>query len=177
MFIKQLCTTFVVGNSNRIKMKYVRTITVTPLNAEGTISTLMASGYDSKDWGNAISTGWHPAPMVVEVWEAEDGETPEHQIGIDVFIKYMRGGRYRGEKITNAARQTILQAVKELQPNQFIRLRRLTAKEYLALMDVSSEDAEKMQSVNDDKNVYMQGGNSICANVLTEIFKSLLINN
>ena len=177
MFIKQLCTTFVVGNSNRIKMKYVRTITVTPLNAEGTISTLMASGYDSKDWRNCISTGWHPAPMVVEVWEAEDGETAEHSIGIDEFIKYMKCGRYRGDKITNAARQTILQAVKELQPNQFIRLRRLTAKEYLALMDVSSEDAEKMQSVNDDKDVYMQGGNSICANVLTEIFKSLLINN
>lgn len=173
----QLSLIFAPEIKIKTTMKYIKTVTGTPLNADGTISTLMASGYDSKDWRNCISTGWHPAPMVVEVWEAEDGETAEHSIGIDEFIKYMKCGRYRGDKITNAARQTILQAVKELQPNQFIRLRRLTAKEYLALMDVSSEDAEKMQSVNDDKDVYMQGGNSICANVLTEIFKSLLINN
>lgn len=158
-------------------MKYVRTITVTPLNSDGSISTLMATGYENKDWRNAISTGWHPAPMVVEVWQCENGETPEHPIGIDEFIKYMRCGHYRGKKIVNAARQTILQAVKKLQPNQYIRLRRLTAKEYLALMDVTREDAEKMQSVNNDKDVYMQGGNSICVNVLRKSFESLFINN
>lgn len=158
-------------------MKYVRTITVTPLNSDGSISTLMATGYENKDWRNAISTGWHPAPMVVEVWQCGNGETPEHPIGIDEFIKYMRCGRYRGKKIVNAARQTILQAVRKLQPNQYIRLRRLTAKEYLALMDVTREDAEKMQSVNNDKDVYMQGGNSICVNVLRKSFESLFINN
>lgn len=158
-------------------MKYIKTITVTPLNSDGSISTLMATGYESKDWRNAISTGWHPAPMVVEVWKAEDGETPEHAIGIDEFIKYMRCGRYRERKIVNAARQKILQAVRELQPDQVLRLRRLTAKEYLALMDVQSEDAEKMQSVNSDKEIYRQGGNSICVNALSEIFKSLFINN
>ena len=157
-------------------MKYIKTVTVTPLREDRTICTLMANDkYKNCTFENGLSTGYFPAPMVVEVWQAEDSESADDSA--TEFVKYLRGGRHRGEAISNAARQKILQAVRELQPNQFIRLRRLTAKEYLALMDVSSEDAEKMQSVNDDKDVYMQGGNSICANVLTEIFKSLLINN
>ena len=157
-------------------MKYIKTVTVTPLNADGTISTLMATGYESKDWKNAISTGYFPAPIVVEVWQAEDGETPEHPIFMDEFIKYMKCGRYRGEHISNAARPKILQAVRELLPNQFLRLRRLTPKEYLALMDVSSEDAEKMESVNSDTDLYKHGGNSICVNVIEKIFESFYIH-
>ena len=157
-------------------MKYIKTVTVTPLNADGTISTLMATGYEDKKWKYAISTGYFPAPMVLEVWEAEDGETPEHPIFMDEFIKYMKCGRYNGEHISNTARPKILQAVRELQPNQFLRLRRLTPKEYLALMDVTAEDAQKMQSVNDDEDVYMQGGNSICVNVIEKIFKSFYIH-
>ena len=155
-------------------MRYIKTVTVTPLNADGTISTLMATGYDNKDWKNAISTGYFPAPMVVEVWEAEDGEIAE--AGIDEFIKYMKCGRYRGEHIANAARPKILQALRELQHNQFLRLRRLTAKEYLALMDVTAADAQKMQSVNNSTQLYKQGGNSICVNVIKKIFKSFFIH-
>ena len=155
--------------------KYIKTVTLTPLNADGSAPTLMASSYEHKDWRNAISTSYYPAPLVVEVWEAEEGEQAEHYT--DEFVRYIRCGRYRGRKINNAARQKILQAVRELQPNQFIRLRRLTPTEYLRLMDVEDADIIKMLSTGQsDAALYKQGGNSIVVNVLEEIFKHLFIN-
>lgn len=157
-------------------MKKVKTITATPLKRDGSITTLMATGYESKDLNNAISTSYYPAPMVVEVWQCEDGEQMPTNLNVDEFIRYMKCGRYRGKHIANAARPKILQAVKELQANQFIMIRHLIPVEYLAFMGVSNEDAQKMQSVNSDKELYRQGGNSIVVPTLYEIFKSLLIS-
>lgn len=156
-------------------MKKVKTITATPLKSDGSITTLMATGYEHKDLNNAISTSYYPAPMVVEVWQCEDGEQMPTNLNVDEFIRYMKCGRYRGKHIANAARPKILQAVKELQANQFLRMRRLTPAEYLKFMGVSSEDVQKMRTVNTDKELYKQGGNSIIVPTLYEIFKSLLI--
>lgn len=157
-------------------MKKVKTITLTPLKSDGSITTLMATGYENKDWRYAISTGHYPAPMVLEVWQTDDGEqVPTDDINND-FVKYIRCGRLDGKKICNAARPKILQAVKELQANQFLRMRRLTPEEFLKFMGVSSEDVQKMQTVNTDKELYRQGGNSIVVPTIYEIFKSLLIS-
>lgn len=156
-------------------MKYIKTVTVTPLREDGAICTLMANDkYKNCTFENGLSTGYFPAPMVVEIWQAEDSETADDSA--TEFVKYLRGGRHRGEAISNSARQKILQTVRELQPNQFIRLRRLTPSEVLRFQGVTHEDAKKMQSVNTDAEVYKQAGNSICVNCLTAIFENLFIH-
>ncbi len=154
-------------------MRYVKTLTATPLNADGTISTLMATGYEHKSLYNAVSTSHFPAPIIIEVWECENGESVPQNNATDEFIKYMRCGRYRGRKIYNAARPIILLAVSELTERQFLRFRKLTPEESLSLMGVTESDAAKMMSVNSDKQIYKQAGNSIVVPVIYEIFKNM----
>ncbi len=154
-------------------MRYVKTVTVTPLNSDGSISTLMATGYQSKDVRNAVSTGHHPAPILIEVWECEDGESVPVNADVDEFIKYMKVGRYRGRKIENSARSIILRAAAELSERQFFRFRRLTPLEILRLQGVIDNDAQTMMSVNDDEQIYKQAGNSICVPVLRDILYNL----
>lgn len=55
-----------------------------------------------------------------------------------------------------------------------IRIRKLTPKECWRLMGFSDEDFEKAQKVNSDTQLYKQAGNSICVNVLEEIFKQMI---
>lgn len=157
-------------------MRYVTTVTATPLRKDESICTLMAnSGYLHTTYKNAITTGWHPATLIVEVWECEEGEVKDHSA--DEFIKYIRCGRFRGQKIVNGARRKILDAVAELQPNQFIRLRHLTPTEALSFMGVSDEEIEKMkQSGNSDSELFKQAGNSIVVDVLEKIFENMFIN-
>ena len=55
-----------------------------------------------------------------------------------------------------------------------LRIRKLTPKECWRLMGFGDEDFEKARQVNSDTQLYKQAGNSICVNVLVEIFKNLL---
>ena len=156
-------------------MRYVKTVTATPLRQDESICTLMAnSGYMSTSYENALTTGHFPSTFIVEVWECEEGEDVDHSA--DEFIKYIRCGRFRGQKIVNGARRKILDAVNQLQPNQFIRLRHLTPTEALYFMGVNKSDAEKMESVNSDAQIYKQAGNSIVVDVLEKIFENMFIN-
>ena len=73
-------------------MKYIKTVTVTPLREDRTICTLMANDkYKDCTFENGLSTGYFPAPMVVEVWQTEDSETADDSA--TEFVKYLRGGR------------------------------------------------------------------------------------
>lgn len=55
-----------------------------------------------------------------------------------------------------------------------VRIRRLTPRECWRLMGFTDEDFEKAQKVNSDTQLYKQAGNSICVNVLEEIFKQMI---
>ena len=55
-----------------------------------------------------------------------------------------------------------------------VRIRRLTPRECWRLMGFSDEDYNKAAAVNSDTQLYKQAGNSICVNVLEEIFKQMI---
>lgn len=54
-----------------------------------------------------------------------------------------------------------------------LRIRRLTEKECFRLMKFDDEDYKKAEKVNSSVQLYKQAGNSICVNVLEEIFRGL----
>jgi len=55
-----------------------------------------------------------------------------------------------------------------------IRIRKLTPRECYRLMGFYDDDFDRAQKVNSDSQLYKQAGNSICVNVLEEIFKEML---
>lgn len=59
-----------------------------------------------------------------------------------------------------------------IEPNY--RIRKLTPRECWRLMAFSDEDFDKAREVNSDAQLYKQAGNSICVNVLEEIFKKII---
>lgn len=56
-----------------------------------------------------------------------------------------------------------------------LRIRKLTPKECLRLMDVRDEDADKMMQVNSNAQCYKQAGNSIVVACMEKIFHNLFI--
>ena len=54
------------------------------------------------------------------------------------------------------------------------RIRKITPKEYWRLMGFDDEDFEKAQNLNSNTQLYKQAGNSVCVNVIKELYKSLL---
>ena len=172
--------------------KYVYTVCVTPLNADCTIPTLMHTAYESKDYINAVSTGYFPAPLVVEVWELEDGERmPEWAFSNnDVsFIKAWHNVTLNGtRRAKNKAADVLRYAMSRLKPGQYMRLRRLTPAECYGLMGCNPDEIDKLLSttfrnaeghkVSKKKSNaihYGLAGNSIVVDVLTAIFKNMLI--
>lgn len=55
-----------------------------------------------------------------------------------------------------------------------IRIRKLTPKECWSLMAFTDESFNKAQEVNSNTQLYKQAGNSICQNVLENLFKQLM---
>ena len=54
------------------------------------------------------------------------------------------------------------------------RIRKITPKECWRLMGFDDEDFEKAEKVNSNTQLYKQAGNSVCVNVIEELYKSLL---
>ena len=54
------------------------------------------------------------------------------------------------------------------------RIRKLTPKECWRLMGFTDEDFEKAQKINSNTQLYKQAGNSVCVNVIEELYKNLL---
>ena len=55
-----------------------------------------------------------------------------------------------------------------------IRIRKITPKECWRLMGFTDEDFEKAQNFNSNTQLYKQAGNSVCVNVIEELYKNLL---
>lgn len=59
--------------------------------------------------------------------------------------------------------------------NQEYRIRKLTPKECMRLMDVTTEDYQKMEKINSQTQLYKQAGNSIVVSVLCAVYSQLNI--
>lgn len=58
-----------------------------------------------------------------------------------------------------------------------VRIRKLTPKECMRLMDVKDEDTDKMLSAVSKSQVYKQAGNSIVVNCMVNIFENLFFKD
>ena len=54
------------------------------------------------------------------------------------------------------------------------RIRKITPKECWRLMGFNDSDFEKAEKVNSNTQLYKQAGNSVCVNVIEELYKNLL---
>ena len=55
-----------------------------------------------------------------------------------------------------------------------LKIRKLTPKECWRLMGFNDSDFEKAEKVNSNTQLYKQAGNSVCVNVIEELYKNLL---
>ena len=94
---------------------------------------------------------------------AEEGDS----INLEQPNSTTRRGRV-GNKIANILTCSCNQAV----VNEY-RIRKLTPLECYRLMGFDDEDFYKASALNSNSQLYKQAGNSICVNVLEEIFKNL----
>lgn len=62
----------------------------------------------------------------------------------------------------------------EVKISEKYRIRKLTPRECFRLMGFADNDFNKAEKVNSNSQLYKQAGNSICVNVLEEIFKEML---
>ena len=78
----------------------------------------------------------------------------------------------------NANKEKILQAVADLQEDEFLRIRTLTCRESLRLMGIDDEDIDKMlyKSNNAPDQLWKQAGNSIVVDVLYHLFRKMFID-
>ena len=78
----------------------------------------------------------------------------------------------------NANKGKILQAVADLQPDEFVRLRTLTPRESLSLMGISSDDIDKLLTSSGCSagDLFKQSGNSIVVDTIYHILRKCFIN-
>ncbi len=76
----------------------------------------------------------------------------------------------------NKNKKKIQDAVSNMQPGDYLRLRKLTPREFLRLMGlVDSEITAMLNSGNPEAELYKQGGNSIAVPCLTHLFRKMFI--
>ena len=78
----------------------------------------------------------------------------------------------------NGNKKRIQEAVANLKPGDYIRLRRLTPRESLRLMGIDDKHIDKMlyDSHNDESEIFKQAGNSIIVDVMVGIFRRLFVD-
>ena len=76
----------------------------------------------------------------------------------------------------NANKENILQAVADLKENEFIRLRSLTPRESLRMMDLEDQDIDKMLKAVPVDQIFRQSGNSIVISCLYHLFRKLFVD-
>ena len=78
----------------------------------------------------------------------------------------------------NGNKKRIQEAVANLKPGDYIRLRRLTPRESLRLMGIDDKHIDRMlyESHNDESEIFKQAGNSIIVDVMVGIFRRLFVD-
>lgn len=167
---------------------------VSPLCKNGNLPTIQASSA-KPCWYNMISTGHRPNAGVVEIWQSDsisaqdfpltwfqkilyysplferkyEGYDPQFTKDLDI---------YKGRKVSNSGLLMIFKEVKNLRPNQYIRLRSRTGNENLHFMGVKKVETEKLNLAGiSNKDKSHMAGNSIPVPLLIPLFRSMLIPN
>jgi len=160
---------------NKIKIGYqgkcVKRI-VTPTCKCGALRvapTLLAnSNYANTNYKNFISTCHYPAPAVLEVWKTVDDANNPYFGYVSSFTKSS------GKEVVNASKDLVMDALHNLSPESYFRLRRLTPRECFRLMAVDEESINRLISsgVPEDQ-LYKMAGNAIVVDVLFHLYKSV----
>ncbi len=99
--------------------------------------------------------------------------------GVDVskpFSATIRGGNREPLIITDMEQKQKITLPKELEGKKF-RVRKLTPRELLRLMDCEEKDIDTMLNCGlSNSSLYRLAGNSICVGVLEKIFYKMFIN-
>ena len=128
--------------------------------------TITATAYANATYRNAVTLGYFPKMLVVEVWQSCSAQELD-------YASLLTGEPSDGG-VTNGSKDKIISTVNSLLPGQYVRLRKLTPRELLRLMGVSERDIDKMtMSGVQESQLYKQAGNSIVVDVLYHIFRSL----
>lgn len=138
------------------------------VNGYQVIPTLKASSYGAGKYRNFCDTGHYPQVAVVEVWQKDT------TAGISYKSIINKAEENKDGKITNASRLEILNLAETLEPNQYLRMRKMTPREQFRFMGVPERYIDKLcASGNPDRQLFKQAGNSIVVDVLVELFDSL----
>ena len=146
-----------------------RIFTPTCKSGEHRVSpTLLAnSNYEKTNYKNFISTGHYPSPAVLEVWET----TNEVNVPYSDFISSTKGF---GMGVVNASNDLVMDALQNLSPKSYFRLRKLTPRECFRLMDVDEVNINKLISSGvPEAQLYKLAGNAIVVDVLFHLYKSV----
>lgn len=125
--------------------------------------TLVAdANYAKTPYTRFLTSANFPRPAVLEVWRGS--ETELVKLACSKYAK----------RISNGSKDDILNAVKNLKSDEYLRLRRLTPYECFRLMDIDANDVLKLTASNvPESQCYKQAGNAIVVNVLFHLYKSL----
>ena len=130
----------------------------------GLAPTLKAACSTSVSFRYLQSTGFYPIFGVFEIWDCGDG----------ILRHYTIGKKFKNA--TSQSKSAIIEAVENLCPGQYIRVRRATVVEVLRLMGVNMEHIRSMLKARCKfSDLYMLAGNSIVVDVLTCLFDYLFL--
>ena len=137
--------------------------------------TLVADkNYAKGDYIKHLSSTHYPRPGVLELWHT----TELTMIPYKELIDRASINIERKFKIINASKDDILALVDNIGVGDYVRLRRLTPREWFRFMSVEEEDIEKLLSTNvSEGQLYKQAGNAIVVRILLNLYKSIFDNS
>lgn len=92
----------------------------------------------------------------------------------------IRGRMYRGEEPIIEIRDELANSITSVQKDSMVyeeedvRIRRLTPRECIRLMNFTDDDYDRMKEVNSETQIYKQAGNSIVVNCITAILGQII---
>lgn len=155
------------------KGKYIKRI-VTPTCNDSiyrTTPTLLANaGYYSFNYKHLFSTYYFPVPGVIEVWES----TEDVNIPYANYIASAKAVKNGDKNVINASKDMVCEALHNLTPKCYFRLRLLTPSEYFRLMGVDTGSIIKLISSSVSREqLVKQAGNAIVVDILFFLYKSV----
>jgi len=125
--------------------------------------TLVAdAAYAQTPYTRFLTSANYPRPAVVEVWKGTETVCVKLPYGKDM------------KNISNGSQAEILDTVKNLKSDEYLRLRRLTPSECFRLMGIDEKDILKLiTSGVSEGQLYKQAGNAIVVDVMCHLYKSL----
>ena len=125
--------------------------------------TLVAdAAYAQTPYTRFLTSANYPRPAVVEVWKGTET--------VCVKLPYVKDMK----DISNGSQAEILDTVKNLKSDEYLRLRRLTPSECFRLMGIDEKDILKLiTSGVSEGQLYKQAGNAIVVDVMCHLYKSL----